>query len=83
MATTKEQFMVVFEELVAELVEDLRAPELGMPEDVCRQTREVRRAQRARAHLEGRGGPFPNYLHTPPLRPPRRRCCCTMCPAGS
>jgi len=49
MATTKEQFMVVFEELVAEPVEDLRAPELGMPEDVCRQTREVRRAQRARA----------------------------------
>ena len=46
MSTTKEQFLAVFEELVAELVEDLRAPELGMPEDVCKQTREVSAAGR-------------------------------------
>jgi hypothetical protein len=46
MATTKEQFLAVFEELVAELVEDLRAPELGMPESVCTMTREVRAAPR-------------------------------------
>ena len=41
MPTTKEQFLAVFDKILAELVADLRSPELGMPESVCDMTREV------------------------------------------